>query len=204
MTRIQYGQIGTGHAHASKLSVYRSSADFEVIGVAEDDPTLRKSAEQQAAYQNVKWMTREELLNQPGLQVVGVETPVRDLLEYRRDNALPRESTFIFDKPAGSSLPQFQRLLDNAARQQLAVQMGYMYRYNPAIVMLRDCLKKGWLGEAFEIHAVMSKVVGRHAPKIGRFSWRFMFELGCHLIDLVVGVLGPAGSCPCLSASFGR
>ncbi|MCA9082308.1 MAG: gfo/Idh/MocA family oxidoreductase, partial [Planctomycetaceae bacterium] len=28
--RIKVGQIGVGHAHASKLSVYRSSPDYEV------------------------------------------------------------------------------------------------------------------------------------------------------------------------------
>ena len=39
------------------------------------------------------------------------------------------------------------------------MQMGYMYRYNPAVVLLREFLKSGWLGEVFEVHAVMSKVV---------------------------------------------
>ena len=43
--------------------------------------------------------------------------------------------------------------------------MGYMYRYNPAIVLLRDMLKKGWLGEVFEVHTVMSKVVGSASRK---------------------------------------
>ncbi len=40
--------------------------------------------------------------------------------------------------------------------------MGYMYRYNPAIMLLRECLKQGWLGDVFEVHAVMSKVLDPH------------------------------------------
>ena len=51
------------------------------------------------------------------------------------------------DKPAGESLPQFKRILDEAAKKHLLVQMGYMYRYNPGVVMLRDFLKRGWLGD---------------------------------------------------------
>ena len=42
---IKVAQIGTGHAHASKLSVFRASPDYEVVGVAESDPELRKKAQ---------------------------------------------------------------------------------------------------------------------------------------------------------------
>ena len=34
---IKIGQIGVGHAHASKLAVYRASADYEVVGIVEPD-----------------------------------------------------------------------------------------------------------------------------------------------------------------------
>lgn len=37
-------------------------------------------AQNNAAYRDLPWMTEEELLNQPGLQAVLVETRVRDLL----------------------------------------------------------------------------------------------------------------------------
>ena len=69
--------------------------------------------------------------------------------------------------------------------------MGYMYRYNPAVVLLREFLKKGWLGEVFEVHAVMSKVVSPPERKrLARVPGGMMFELGCHVLDLVIGVLG--------------
>ena len=42
--RIKVGQIGVGHAHASKLSVYRRSDDFEVVGIVEPDACLRERA----------------------------------------------------------------------------------------------------------------------------------------------------------------
>ena len=44
---IKVGQIGVGHAHASKLAVYRRSPDYEVVGVVEPDEALRKQAETQ-------------------------------------------------------------------------------------------------------------------------------------------------------------
>jgi predicted dehydrogenase len=188
--RIKVGQIGVGHAHATKLAVYRQSADYEVIGLVEPDVELRKRSETQKAFRDLPWMTQEQLLNVPGLQVVLVETRVRDLLNTA-EACVAAGKHIHLDKPAGESLPQFQHLLDAAAKQKLLVQMGYMYRYNPAVLLLRDFLKKGWLGELFEVHAVMSKVVApAERKRLADFRGGMMFELGCHLLDLVVGVLG--------------
>jgi predicted dehydrogenase len=191
MNRIRYGQIGVGHAHAAKMEVYRRSADYEVVGVVENDPQLRANAEASEIYRGLIWLTEEQLLNTPGLQVVGVETRVRDLLPTA-ERCVAAGLHVHIDKPAGESLPQFRRILDDAARQHLAVQVGYMYRYNPAVVMLREFLSRGWLGEPFEVHAVMSKWVDAGARRsLAEYPGGAMFELGCHVIDLVLGVLGP-------------
>ncbi|MCI0700898.1 MAG: Gfo/Idh/MocA family oxidoreductase [Planctomycetia bacterium] len=187
---IKIGQIGVGHAHASKLGVYRKSPDYEVVGIVEPDAALRKQAGAQEAYRGLKWMTQDELLKTPGLQAVLVETRVPDLLNTA-DAVVGAGKHVHIDKPAGESLPQFKRILASATKQKLLVQMGYMYRYNPAVVLLRDFLKKGWLGEVFEVHAVMSKVVAAAERKrLSQFRGGIMFELGCHIMDLVIAVLG--------------
>ena len=188
--KIKYGQIGVGHAHASKMAVYRQSADWEVVGVAEPDAKLREQAERDPIYRDLKFMTKEELLNTPGLQVVGVETRVRDALNAAAE-CIAAGKHIHLDKPAGESLPQFKRLLDDAARKHLVVQMGYMFRYSPAVLMLREFLKNGWLGEVYEVHTLMSKVVANgERLKLAEYPGGIMFELACHVIDLVIGVLG--------------
>lgn len=188
--RIKVGQIGVGHGHASKLAVYRASPDYEVVGVAEPDAALRKRAESEPAYRDLKWLTREQLLATPGLQAVLVETHVRDLLD-NAEACVGAGMHVHIDKPAGESLPQLKRILSAATQKKVMVQMGYMYRYNPAVVLLREFLKKGWLGEVFEVHAVMSKVVPAADRKgLAEYRGGIMFELGCHVLDLVVGLLG--------------
>lgn len=135
-------------------------------------------------------MTQDELLNVPGLQVVGVETRVRDLLDAA-GRCIEAGMHIHLDKPAGESLAQFKRILDQAAAKHLAVQMGYMYRYNPAVVLMRELLTKGVLGEPFEVHTVMSKKVGAGARQnLAEYRGGTMFELGCHILDLTVGMLG--------------
>ncbi|HEV3339664.1 MAG TPA: Gfo/Idh/MocA family oxidoreductase [Pirellulales bacterium] len=188
--KIKIGQIGVGHAHANKLSAYRQSADYEVVGVVEADEELRRRAATQPAFQGLAWMTQEQLLNVEGLQAVLVETRVRDLLATA-EACLAAGKHVHLDKPAGESLPQYRRILQAAAKQKLLVQMGYMYRYSPAVVLLRDVRARGWLGEQFEVAAVMSKVVSpAERRKLAEYPGGTMFELGCHVIDLVVGLLG--------------
>lgn len=191
---IKVGQIGVGHAHASKLATYRRSPDYEVVGIVEPDAQLRERAKDAAAYRGLPWMTQEQLLNVPGLQAVLVETQVRDLLPAAAACVAAGKHVHL-DKPAGESLEDYRQILDAAARQKLIVQMGYMYRYNPAVVLLRDFLAQGWLGEVFEVHAVMSKVVGAaERQALAQYRGGIMFELGCHIIDLAIGVLGrPTG-----------
>lgn len=188
--RIKIGQIGVGHAHASKLSAYRASDDYEVVGLVEPDAELRKRAERQPAFKDLPWLTREQLLNTPDVQAVLVETRVRDLLD-NAEACIAAGKHVHLDKPAGESLLQYRRLLQAAAGQKLLVQMGYMYRYNPGVVLLRKLLAEGWLGDVFEVDTVMSKVVPPASRRgLAEYPGGIMFELGCHIIDLVIGVLG--------------
>lgn len=187
---IRIGQIGVAHGHASKLNVYRRSSDYEVIGMVEENDRLRRSSVDKDPYRGLDWMTRDELLSQPGLQAVLIETEIRDLLRHAKA-CLEAGLHVHIDKPAGVSLRELEEVLEIASRNARIVQMGYMYRYNPAIQLLHSFLESGWLGEIFEIHAVMSKQLSEAERKVPAvYPGGMMFELGCHLIDLVVGILG--------------
>jgi len=190
--QIKCGQIGTRHAHASgKIATMRKfSDDWQVIGVVEPDAQRRKALEQSAAYRGVTWMSEEELLNSPGLQMVAVETEVRELIPTAT-RCIEAGVHIHLDKPAGESLPAFQKLLSAATRKKRVVQMGYMFRYNPAFQFLFQAVRQGWLGNLFEAHAVISKTVGASTRRqLAAYPGGAMFELGCHLIDAVVATLG--------------
>ncbi|HWL11016.1 MAG TPA: Gfo/Idh/MocA family oxidoreductase [Planctomicrobium sp.] len=188
--KIRIAQIGVGHGHANKISVYRNSPDYDVVGIAEPEAALRSQAEKQAIYQGLPWMTVKELLAIPGLQAVLVETQVCDLLDTAQQ-CVDAGKHIHLDKPAGASYPKFQHVIDTARQKNLVVQLGYMYRYNPGFLLLQQFLKEGWLGEIFEVNAVMSKVLdSRGREELVEFSGGTMFELGCHLIDMTMTLLG--------------
>jgi predicted dehydrogenase len=190
--RVKVGQIGTAHAHAGgKMSTLRKlQDDYEVVGVVEPDRERRKRVENHPAYRGLAWMTEEQLLGTEGLEAVAVETAVRDLVPTAA-RCVAAGMHLHLDKPAGESLSAFKAVLDEAARRKLTVQMGYMFRNNPAFQFCFRAVREGWLGQVFELHGVMSKIVGAQARRqLLEQPGGTMFELGCHLIDAMVAALG--------------
>jgi predicted dehydrogenase len=189
---IKVGQIGVGHAHASgKMATMRKLPElFEVVGIAEPDEARRRAAETSAAYRDLKWLTIDQLLETRGLAAVAVETEVRRLVPTAQ-RCVEAGLHVHLDKPAGESLADFRRLLKTAQEKSVVVQMGYMFRYNPAFRFVYQAVRDGWLGDVFELHGVMSKAVDDASRRrLAAYPGGSMFELGCHLIDSLVYVLG--------------
>lgn len=192
--RIKIGQIGTGHEHASaKMSTFRKLSEYyEVVGIAESDAELRKSRERDPAYQGLTWMTEEQLLGTQGLQAVAVEVSsaddrIMDITWQCIDAGLHVH----LDKPGGESFSAFKKVLDEAGRRKLAVQLGYMYRNNPAVQFCQRAVRKGWLGQVFEVHCVMSITHSvAYRKYLAQYPGGTMFIFACHLIDLVVSLMG--------------
>ena len=147
---IKIGQIGVGHAHAAgKMQVYRElKDDYEVVGIVEPDDRRWESASKSKTYQGLKRLTLKELFAVDGLQAVAVETEVGDLLE-NAEACIEADMHIHLDKPAGSSLPDYRRIMKTADEKNLTVQMGYMYRYNPAVLLLHKFLEQGMARRCF-------------------------------------------------------
>lgn len=191
LTRIKIGQIGTGNQHAGKIGTLRKLPDlFEVVGVAEDDPAQRAKALKNSSYKGLNWMTSDELLAVPGLQAVAVETeehaPIPTALRCIRAG-----KHIHLDKPCGESLPQFRQLLDEAKARSLTVQVGYMYRNNPAVQFCIKAVREGLIGNVFDLDAAMGRYDGAEYRKlIKTYKGGISYILACHLIDLVVTLMG--------------
>jgi len=196
--RVKIAQIGIGHNHGeAKMAALRKyPEEFEVVGVAEPSPDWYRRRKDLSAYSGLKWMTVDQLLEIPGLQAVTVETDVRDLLPAAQ-RCIDAGMHIHLDKPAGSderaeeALKDFQLLLDNARSKGLIVQMGYMLRNNPAVEFAMDIVKKGILGRVFEIDCVFNRMAeDEYRQCLNQFRGGAMYIFGCHLIDLVVALMG--------------
>ncbi len=200
--RIRIGQVGTSHSHASgKMDAIRSLPElYEVAGVAEPLAGRQADAAGSQAYAGLKWLTEEALLADPTVTAVAVETTLGD--SARAALACLRAGKHIhLDKPGAEAHAAFKALRLEAERLRLTVQMGYMLRYNPAFELLFRAQREGWLGEITEIDASMGKLAdaGLHR-RLAALPGHGMFELGCHLVDAILYLLGP----PSAVSAFGK
>jgi predicted dehydrogenase len=208
-TRIRIGQIGICHEHAAaKMQTLRRLADtFEIVGVVDDRSTAvaRFAGDDLTPYEDLTWMTEEELLNAPGLGAVIIETANDDLVPAAL-RCMRHNVSIHMDKPGGEDMAAFRRLLEGCRKRDLVFQMGYMFRNNPAMQFAARAVRDNWLGELFEFQADMSHNYGSEAYQayIGRFQGGIMFNLACHLVDLIVSIMGrPENVVPFLKSAPG-
>lgn len=190
--KIRIGQIGTKHAHASgKIEAIRDQTDtYELVGVVESDEERRREVAQSDAYRGVTWMSEEQLLNAKGLNAVAIETEVSALVSTA-SRAISAGMHIHLDKSPGESLEAFRELLEQAKAGKRIVQLGYFLRYNPAFQFMYTAVESGWLGEIMELDCMMGKLGSEQTRRdIGLFSGGGMFELGGHVVDSIVYMLG--------------
>jgi len=190
MKRIKIGQIGIGHNHANEkmLAVRRFPELFEVIGYAEKNEDWISVRGDWACYQDLPRLSEEEIIRRS--DAVLVETDVWDLTATAQ-RCLDAGKHIHMDKPASGTLEEHRHMLKTAADNGLVVQLGYMYRYNPAVRQCLDWIKEGRLGEIYSINAEMSTFHSKEYKEwLTNFQGGIQYILGSHLIDLAVYILG--------------
>lgn len=197
MRKIKIAQIGTGHDHAPSAirTLKLQSEIYEVVGFAvtpEDDgniPAMRYENTRQA-YEGVPQLTVEEILNYPGLDAVCIETEDRALTKYAM-MAAQKGLHIHMDKPGGLSGEAYDRLIDLVAEKKLVFHVGYMYRYNPAVIKLKEKIREGALGQILSVEGQMNCCHPLAKRQwLGNFPGGMLYFLGCHMIDLVYSIMG--------------
>jgi predicted dehydrogenase len=184
---IGLGFLGFSHSHAEgKLEVVRSSPDFRIIGMCESDRKIQDAIRKQ----DIALLSRDALLKHPDIQVIAVESPVRD---HAPDGlaVIQAGKHLHLEKAPSDKMDPFRKLVDTAQSKNLLVQVGYMWRYNPGVVKALVAAKQGWLGDIYMVKAnIGNQLAPQRRPEWAEFSGGVMFELGGHVIDPVVRLMG--------------
>lgn len=78
-----------------------------------------------------------------------------------------------------------------AEEKGIILNLGYMFRQNPAVLYALELKKQGKFGKIFSVEAQMNNCAdtGYHRS-LPRFQGGMMYYLGCHMIDMVVHFCG--------------
>ena len=195
MGKIRIAQIGIGHDHGKEIfpALCGLKDHFEVVGYAlpqceKENPAYQKYIN--TAFAGHREMTVEEVMNDPTITAVAVETEEVNLSKYALMAA--RHGKHIhMDKPGGMNPAEFEELIRTAKEHQVVLHLGYMYRYNPCIQKLMQQVKDGDLGEIYSVEAHMGCYHGTAKRQwLSQFPGGMMFFLGSHLVDLILQIQG--------------
>ena len=192
MKKVRLAQIGIGHNHgAAKMLACRKFPDvFEIVGFAENDERWLAERANDTAYEGLTRYTEEEILAMKDVDAILIEKDVPYLNELAL-KAVENEFHIHMDKPAGENLKEYSRILSLAKKNDLVVQLAYMYRYNPAVKKAVEIINSGALGDLVSIDTMMSTDHSATYRKwLENYKGGTMFIFGCHLIDIIYSMMG--------------
>ncbi|MFB3827842.1 MAG: Gfo/Idh/MocA family protein [Bryobacteraceae bacterium] len=181
------GFLGVSHAHgAAKLETVRANPEWRLVGVSEPGAKLAESLRARG----IALLSREELLRHPEIRAIAVESPVRD---HAADGLAVLEAGkhLHLEKAPAADMAGFRKIVDAARRRKLLVQVGYMWRYHPAIARAIEAARQGWLGRVYMVRACIGNLLEpARRQELAEFPGGVMFELGGHVIDAVTRMMG--------------
>ena len=193
MEKIKIAQIGTsknGHGNSIWYSLRKQSDVFEIVGYALPENEREKFPDQTKLFDGWREMTVEEILNDPEIKAVTVETEEIYLTKYATMAARAGKHVHM-EKPGGVNVEEFRELIGVLKEKNLVFSTGYMYRFNPKIKESLEKIKNGELGEIYAVEAHMDCIHNAETRQwLSAFPGGMLFYLGCHLIDLIYRIQG--------------
>lgn len=189
--KVRAAILGVRHGHVvGKLRALRESPLYELAGVCEPDPALRREREQSVAFHGLRWLSQEELVGDAATRLVIVESGVAETVPYGL-RAIAAGKHVHLEKPPSERMAPFRELVEEARAKNLLVQVGYIWRHHAGFAAAAEVLRKGWLGEVTMMRGTINTDLAAAAREpLSRFVGGMMFELGCHMIDRMVDLLG--------------
>ncbi len=196
MKKIKVVQYGVTHEHApGKIATLQKMQNvFEVVGVVDDrcstSPRFPKTVNM-SIFEPFPIITKEEFFNRDDIEAVFIEVTNADLVETASE-CLSKGIAMHLDKPGGEDAAAFDKLVNECETKNIPLQMGYMLRGNPAMEFCVDTVRKGLLGDIYEVQADMHHHYGNDEYKeyLKSFKGGIMYNLCCHFMDFITRFMG--------------
>lgn len=170
---VGYGAIGRHHARN-----LASLEGVEFVGVADQS----SSAREQAASLGFKTFSDVGELFASGIDGLVISAPTAGHFDLAMA-CIDHGCAALVEKPIASDLSSGTKIVEAARKKGVPIMVGYVERYNPAVIALRDFIARGGLGTVFSLTA---RRVGTMPARIRDAN--VLIDIGVHDIDLAAFV----------------
>ena len=182
--------LGTSHPHTSgRGDVFRRLPGVSLKGAYDRNPNVQSFA----AYLGMAVRDQADLLADPDVHIILVHSETEDMVDYCIA-ALETGKAVLVEKPCGTGPADIKRLADAVRRTGGLLQAGFNFRHSPIVDLMKEIVVAGVIGEVTQVRAHGGCALGEHkTPMLNRprdIGGAF-FVIGCHIVDILLHVLGP-------------
>jgi predicted dehydrogenase len=194
MSRLGVAVIGLGWWGRVIVPLLKDSAKLQVVLGVDSLPAAAEFAQKQGIAFEAKF---EKALKHPDVQAVVLCTPHSQHTEQVVKAALAKKHVFC-EKPLSMSRADVLKAVKACNDNKVALAVGHEKRFEPPIQEVVRTARSGELGSLLQIEANFSQNKFLLLPDD---NWRMsgkeapagpMTATGIHLLDLAVGLMGPA------------
>ncbi|MBS3097308.1 Gfo/Idh/MocA family oxidoreductase [Candidatus Woesearchaeota archaeon] len=172
---VKIGVVGAGKWGINHLRIF-SELDCELVGLADSDNEKREIANKY----KIKFFTNyKELL--PLVDAVSVVVPTNLHFGVVKECLLAGKHVLV-EKPITLNSNEAKKLIELAKKKNLILAVGYLFRFNAAVLALKGELKK--IGD---IQYITARYI--HSNKPPRKDCGVVFNFAIHLIDILNFIL---------------
>ncbi len=185
--RVKIAFLGGSYSHTKgKLQAIRNSSEFDLVGLWDGDASLCDSCRSQG----IRILGRDELLNNGEVEVIAVGSDPPDHARHAM-MVLDAGRHVHIEKPPAMDVSSFRSILETADRKNRIVQLGYMWRHHPGFRRIFEMVRSGWLGDVYFVKTTINKMLNAdRRPEWSIYRGGLLYELGSHVIDQVVRLMG--------------
>lgn len=172
---LDVGVIGVGYLGRHHARIYSGLEGVRLVGVCDTDP--ERAGELARQYSARAFSDYRELL--PEVQALSIATPTDTHFDIALE-CLKAGKDVLVEKPITESVAQADRLIEEAGRTGLIVQVGHLERFNPAVMALKGLIDEPVFFESERLSPFMERAIGMDVTT----------DLMIHDIDIVMSIIG--------------
>ena len=175
MNEIRIGVVGIGHLGNYHLQKYQKLPNSKIVGVVD---VVEERIRQASEIYNCKALSdHRDLIG--GVDAVSISVPTSAHHRIAKD-FLKAGVDVLLEKPIAATLAEADELVDIARENGRVFQIGFVERFNPAIVALKTVMGKPLFIEAHRLH-----------PFFGRGTdVDVILDLMIHDLDIILHFVG--------------
>ena len=174
--------IGYGYWGPNLVRNFANIEGARVVSVSDLDP--EKLALVRRRHPDVTVTTEfDDLLRDSRIDAIAIATPVHTHYELALA-ALGAGKHVLIEKPLARTAEQAQRLIEEAARRNLALMVDHTFLYTPAVQKIRELIGEGVLGDIYYYNGVRAS--------LGLFQndVNVIWDLAVHDISIIQYIFG--------------